>query len=249
MAALKAAGYKFLTFEEYCSGVELPEKFVILRHDVDLKAVNSLRTAEVESELGAKAVYYFRVIPESNQPDIIRKIASLGHEIGYHYEDMSIADGDVDKAYAHFKEKLDYFRTYYQVRTICMHGAPTSRYDGKDLWKKYDYRELGIIGEPYFDIDFSKLFYLTDTGRMWDGYRVSVRDKIPVHQDRWTAEGLHYHNTDQVIKAIEQGKLPQKLMVTTHPQRWTDNKKAWLKELAMQSAKNIVKFVLIAVKS
>jgi hypothetical protein len=35
----------------------------------------------------------------------------------------------------------------------------------------------GIIGEPYFDVDFSKMLYLTDTGRRWDGGIVSVRDK------------------------------------------------------------------------
>ncbi len=36
----------------------------------------------------------------------------------------------------------------------------------------------GIIGEPYFDVDFSRVFYLTDTGRRWDGDAVSVRDKV-----------------------------------------------------------------------
>jgi hypothetical protein len=46
------------------------------------------------------------------------------------------------------------------------------------LWKRYDYRELGIIGEPYLDVDFDEVFYLTDTGRRWDGEAVSVRDKV-----------------------------------------------------------------------
>ena len=58
-----------------------------------------------------------------------------------------------------------------------MHGSPLSRYDNRKLWEKYDYREFGIIGEPYFDIDFNKVLYLTDTGRRWDGEAVSVRDK------------------------------------------------------------------------
>jgi len=250
--ALKGAGYEFLTFEQYIKqqshsddSSPLPAKFVILRHDVDLKANNSLQTAIVEHSQGAKAVYYFRVIPESNQPEIIKEIASLGHEIGYHYEDMSICGGDTEKAYEHFKKQLEYFRTFYPVKTICMHGAPTSQYDGKDLWKKYNYKELGIIGEPYFDIDFSKMFYLTDTGRMWDGYKVSVRDKIEGHQERWNAAGLTYHTTDEVIKAINAGTLPQKLMITTHPQRWTDNKTQWLKEWALQTAKNLIKYCLI----
>ena len=263
LSCLLHRGYQFVTFEQYCvykgetvnNGenrlesdrlTPLPvnpitDKFIILRHDVDLKAANSLATARIEHELGIRASYYFRVVPQSNQPDIIRAIAELGHEIGYHYEDMSIMQGDVDKAYTHFQEQLAYFRQFYPVRTICMHGAPTSKWDGKDLWKHYNYRDMGIIGEPYFDIDFSQMFYLTDTGRCWDGYKVSVRDKIPVYQDQWNAQGLVYHSTNDIIHAAEQGSLPPCIMITTHPQRWTDRPLAWLKELLLQNAKNIIK--------
>ena len=58
------------------------------------------------------------------------------------------------------------------------------------MWKKYDYRELGIIAEPYFDLDFSKVLYLTDTGRRWDGEGVSIRDKIPVRERGPEGSGL-----------------------------------------------------------
>ena len=264
LESLLQQGYHFLTFEQYLQAKndlpaegdlqtkrssnevifkqsDLPSKYILLRHDVDLKAANSLATAQIEHELGIQASYYFRVVPQSNQPDIIRAIADLGHEIGYHYEDMSIMQGDVDKAHAHFVEQLTYFRQFYPVRTICMHGAPTSQWDGKDLWKHYNYCDLGIIGEPYFDIDFSQLFYLTDTGRCWDGYKVSVRDKIPVYQDQWNAQGLVYHSTQDIIHAAEQGSLPPCIMITTHPQRWTDSPLSWLKELIVQNAKNIIK--------
>lgn len=126
-----------------------------------------------------------------------------------------------------------------------MHGAPRSKYDGRDLWKKYDYHDFEIIGEPYFNVDFSKIFYLTDTGRRWDGFNVSVRDKIPVYQDQWVKKGLVFHTTDDIIKAIDAGNFPERLMMTTHPQRWTNKKGAWLKELLLQSAKNVVKSVLV----
>jgi hypothetical protein len=243
LESLLQQGYQFLTFEQYLSSssAELSPKFILLRHDVDLKAHNSLLTAQIEHQLGIRATYYFRVVPQSNQPDIIRSIAALNHEIGYHYEDMAICQGDHQRAYAHFQEQLVYFRQFYPVRTICMHGAPTSQWDGKELWKKYDYRDLGIIGEPYFDIDFSQMFYLTDTGRCWDGYKVSVRDKIPVYQDQWNAQGLVYHTTSDVIRAAEQGSLPSRIMITTHPQRWTNSLLAWFKELTVQSLKNIIK--------
>lgn len=258
LVVLQKKGYKFITFEQYCEQKQLASspnslltsssKWIILRHDVDLKVANSLSTAQIEQELGIAASYYFRVVPESNQPEMIRAIAELGHEIGYHYEDMSIAHGDAEKAYAHFQEQLAYFRMFYPVRTICMHGAPTSQWDGKELWKRYSYRDLGIIGEPYFDVDFGEVFYLTDTGRCWDGYTVSVRDKIPVYQDQWNAQGLVYHATDDIINAIEKGSLPSRIMITTHPQRWTDNRRAWVKEIMIQNAKNVVKRLIIKIK-
>lgn len=263
LAFLQKKGYKFITFEQYCEQKNsldntLPSldrgdddmcaKWIILRHDVDLRAQNSLAVAQIENELGIQSSYYFRVVPESNQPEVIRSIAALGHEIGYHYEDMAIANGDMEKAYAHFQKQLEYFRQYYPVRTICMHGAPTSKWDGKDLWKKYDYRAVDVIGEPYFDVDFSKVFYLTDTGRCWDGYKVSVRDKIPKYQDEWIKKKLVYHKTSDIICAVEQGTLPSCVMITTHPQRWTDNQGDWVKEVLTQTIKNVIKRVLIQFK-
>ena len=235
--------YGFVTFENYClHKTDLDaERFVILRHDVDLKAVNSLATAQIEHSLGIQASYYFRVVPQSNMPEIIKAIADLGHEIGYHYEDMTICEGDTQKAIAHFEKQLAYFRQFYPVKTICMHGAPRSRFDGKELWKSFDYHDYDIIGEPYFDVDFSQVFYLTDTGRRWDGFNVSLRDKVPVYQDEWVRQGLVYHSTGDIIRAVENGNFPKHLMMTTHPQRWPDQRGEWLWEYLSQSAKNVVK--------
>ena len=114
LQGLKDGGYRFLTFEKYCSDkVTLgDERFVVLRHDVDLKAENSLATAKLEHALGIEASYYFRVVEQSNNPEIIKAIAEMEHEIGYHYEDMTICEGDVAKAIAHFEEQLAYFRQY-----------------------------------------------------------------------------------------------------------------------------------------
>ena len=126
-----------------------------------------------------------------------------------------------------------------------MHGAPTSKWDGKELWKQYDYRTVGIIGEPYLDTDFSDVFYLTDTGRYWDGYKVSVRDKIPGYQEEWTKKGLSWHTTKQLLEAIEKGLVPNHVMITTHPQRWTNKASEWHKERILQNTKNIIKRILL----
>ncbi len=236
-------GYQSITYADYCQmrqdGVELPERFVILRHDVDLHAKRSAVIAKIEAAAGAKAVYYFRVIPESNQPDVINEIAGLGHEIGYHYEDMTICNGDDVQAFSHFCKQLGYFRKFYPVKTICMHGSPRSQYDAKDLWKSHSFSSLQIIGEPYLTTDFEDVFYLTDTGRCWDGAKFSVRDKVE------QPFNLSFHTTDEIIRTINENKLPQHLMITTHPQRWIDAKGAWVIEWVKQNLKNQIKRIII----
>lgn len=238
--SLKNAGYSFQTFEEFIKAPK--DKVVVLRHDVDLKAINSLNTAKIENSLDVKASYYFRVIPQSNQPQIIKQIVLLGHEIGYHYEDMSFFKGDVEQSFAHFQTQLTYFRTFYPVKTICMHGSPASKIDNRSIWKTYRYQDLGLIGEPYFDVNFDEVFYLTDTGRCWDGERFSVRDKVK------SSFKLSFHSTEDIIVAAKQNKLPKQIMITTHPQRWTDNSIEWVLELLSQKLKNKIKQILIAVR-
>ncbi len=222
---------------------------VMLRHDVDKKPKNSLATATLEYEMGWKATYYFRTVPESWNESVILQIAALGHDIGYHYESLTTCHGNMEAAYEDFCRNLERLRSLVPVNTICMHGSPTSQWDSRDIWKRYDYHKLGIETESYLDTDFSKVYYLTDTGRRWDGYKVSVRDKIPEYQEQWEQRGWVYHSTDDIIQTINERSFPEHVLVNTHPQRWTDNMVQWLKELTLQSAKNLVKRVALVKRS
>lgn len=232
------------TISKYTALLEaLKGRDLTLRHDVDKRPQHSLRTARIEAGLGLHGIYYFRV--STMDAEVIRQIAALGHEIGYHYESLTTCAGDIDAAYADFKANLQRLRDIAPVRSICMHGSPRSPYDSKDIWQRYDYHELGIESEPYLDTDWSQTFYLTDTGRRWDGYKVSVRDKIPGYQDRWIEQGLVFHTTDELIAGLRSGRVPQRLMVTVHPQRWNTPGLLWLEEIVLQKAKNIAKRLLL----
>lgn len=245
--ALKQNEYIFLTFESWCKSKSFG-KSVIIRHDVDLKAINSLRTAEIESELGISSTYYFRVVPQSNQPEIIKSIAKLGHEIGYHYEDISLFNGDKKQALLHFEKQLECFRQYYPVNTICMHGSPTSKYDNRDLWKDVDYKAYRIIGEPYFDfLNHKDVEYFTDTARMWNGEKYNVRDKS-VNKDVDNEKNKNIHSTFDLINWINTSVNSKPIMITTHPQRWTDNNLEWTEEYFSQNVKNIIKRFLINIR-
>jgi len=238
-AFLKSAiehGYQLVSYQKYLNNKF--DKVLILRHDVDKNPLNSLRTAQLQHNLGVTGTYYFRAVTESFDPEIIKKIAALGHEIGYHYEDLTLCKGDYEKAIVHFEKWLERLRFYYPVKTVCMHGSPMSKYDNRKLWDKYDYKSYDLIAEPYFDIDFNKVFYITDTGRKWDGNKVSVRDKVASKFD------LSFHSTDELIAAFNENKLPNQIMQNIHPQRWSNNRLEWMQELILQSIKNSIKKAL-----
>ncbi len=237
LKSLQSAGFFFQTFTEFLQNPK--EKTVILRHDVDRLPKNSLLLATIENDFGIKASYYFRAVPESLDEIIIKEISALGHEIGYHYENLTTCSGNIELAIKDFKLNLEKFRKLVPISTICMHGSPMSKYDSKDLWKHYSYKDFGIIGEPYFDVDFSSVFYLTDTGRKWNNQTSSVRDNVS------SGFNLKIENTKQIIYLAENNQLPDKIMTNIHPHRWFELGFNWYKELILQNIKNIVKYILI----
>ncbi|MBD3314962.1 MAG: hypothetical protein GF344_04190 [Chitinivibrionales bacterium] len=249
LTGLKNAGYRFIHLGKYLESSA--RKMVILRHDVDAKPGSAIRMAAIESEYGVYSSYYFRARKGNFERNVIFEIAKDGHEIGYHYEDLATCNGDHKAAIKSFERNLKALRKIAPVSTICMHGSPLARYDNRDLWKHYDYRDFGIIAEPYFDIDFSKVLYLTDTGRRWDGHRFAVRD---------TVSGEHNHKagtaprapvcrtTFDIIRALEANQLPDQIMLTFHPQRWTNNPLLWTQELILQNVKNVAKLALKKVR-
>ena len=233
LKVLKGENFSFQTFKEF---IEKPnERAIILRHDVDLLPQNSLTFARVQHEMGIKGTYYFRAVPESWDESVIMEIAALGHEIGYHYENLTTCGGNLEKAILDFENNLKKLRALSPVSTICMHGSPMSRYDSKGLWKSYDYKSYALIGEPYYDVDFEKVFYITDTGRRWDGDKVSVRDQVV------SSSSLKFKHTNQIIEAGKRGELPEVIMFTFHPQRWNDFGYLWTKEIIYQNIKNGIK--------
>lgn len=267
---------------------------MVLRHDVDKRPDFSLAFARLQQELGVQGTYYFRIVKESFAPKIVEQIAGLGHEIGYHYEDLALieraikgekgkgrrenggADGSresgvrknnveddykaelLERGIASFEKNLVTLRQCADIKTICMHGSPMSRWDSRLLWERYDYRDFGLVGEPYFDVDFDRTAYYTDTGRRWDGEKVSVRDKPMEKQlsakNKKRRQSDHvklnhsfpvFHSTFDMIRALEHGDFPNRAMLTFHPQRWTDHPVLWVRELVEQNVKNGVKMVIV----
>lgn len=215
---LKQQGYSFQRVEDY---IKNPlDRVVMLRHDVDLRNYAALRLAKAEAKLGIKSTYYFRIVKQSYNPKVITQIVNMGHEIGYHYEDLAMHSGDYEAAIQAFEKNLKMFRQHYPVKTICMHGSSGSPYDNRDLWKKYKLEDFGLICEPYLSIDYDKVLYLSDTGRRWNGFKMSLRDNVKTSYD------YNFFGTKDILMVID--TLPDQILFTAHPEQWVDNLPEWL---------------------
>jgi hypothetical protein len=68
---------------------------------------------------------------------------------GRHYEDDDLVYSKIPKekfielSYESFCKNLEMFRKNFDIKTICMHGSPCSKYDNKIIWEKYNYKDLG----------------------------------------------------------------------------------------------------------
>jgi hypothetical protein len=235
---LRDNGYHFQTFEAYSLN-PLPGKIAILRHDVDRAPKNGVIMAKIENSINIKASYYFRIAAESYDERYIKAIVDLNHELGYHYEDLATSRGDKEIAFEEFKKNLEKFRLFYPVKTMCMHGSPMSKFDNRQLWETYNYKEFGIIAEPYFDLDFNQIFYITDASRSWNDESVTIRDKVS------SDFKIDIHSSFDIIELIKSQSLPEKVMISTHPHNWANSLPEWIKIKIWQGIKNQIKKVLV----
>jgi len=159
-----------------CSVASLNKNSIVsqlfIKHDVEANINRAVRMAEVEYKLGHVTTYYFQgdFIETKSGKKAIKKIASYGHEIAYHYDVLDANNGDYIKSTAQFKYYLDKFSSLrYRIKTVCPHGNPTKNRNGwnsnKDFFRNKKIRNLfpKIID---IVVDFPQIFtkglYISD---------------------------------------------------------------------------------------
>ena len=219
-----------------------PSEGLILRHDVDRKPKQAIKIAKIAAECGAIGTFNFRVLRDRTDKNAVVDISNMGHEIGYHYEDLSIAKGDVDTAIEYFEKNLKLLREIADVKTATMHGRPLSKYDNRDIWKFTSVERFNLYGEAYKSIDYKNIYYLTDTGRTWGETNANLRDsaidaiKTP----------KHLRSTDDVKEFISSNPNIS-VAIVFHPERWSSNYLQlffqFLIDLSASTIKRIIKLI------
>ncbi|MFC4990085.1 hypothetical protein [Saliphagus infecundisoli] len=209
------AGYAFATIEDVLTGSEPDDPHVVVRHDVDRRPRNALLLARAEADRGISATYYFRT--GTATPERLARVESLGHEVGYHYEDFVRAGGDHDRAHALFAETLASFREHATIRTVAGHGN-LSRYTNIDLWDRGpSFADYDLAGDACRSMDLHGTYaYRSDTDR------------------RWGAAG-EPETTPELIAELEAGEL-DRVAVLAHPSRWTTDALEYVYQLGWDAA-------------
>ena len=235
---LKSPSCQVMTVRQFLEMGQPRDFIVVLRHDVDRSLRSAIQMARLEADYGIRATYYVRMTRQVFRQSEIRKLSQLGHEVGYHYEVLSKSKGNTTRAIALFEKELEQIRRVVPVDTISMHGSPVSPWKNLDLWKIYEYKNYDLLGEIYLTIDYSNIYYFTDTGRSWNSERYNIRDHV-----NSLKPSRKIHTTDHLIRFLmEKQNVP--VLVNTHPNRWSGSCSAWFMSALTDGFINRLKWMI-----
>ena len=215
----------------------------ILRHDVDRRPAQALRMAEAEARMGIHSTYFFRCDAAGRFPiTACRRVADVGHEVGYHYEDLARRAGDRAEARADFREHLAALRAIVPCCTVSMHGSPLSRRDNGQLLEPSDLRDCKLLGDATASVQPHAPIYFTDAGGAWNNPRVNLRDRVgempaDINPLDWPA-----------LRACLAAHPDRPVYFNLHPERWSATALQFGLSLALDLGARAVKGVIRATR-
>jgi len=159
-----AKGYKIIKLINYKIN---RNKIIFLRHDVDFDLSQALKIAQIERSLGINSSFFIRMHGNYNPFSfnnylIIKKIQSMGHEIGLHHELGFAKFTNEDESDLIIKGK-------FLLESII--GAPIKgiSFHQPSLWNKMnlDVYSLGFEYDAYQDTFTKHVKYISDSCSRW----------------------------------------------------------------------------------
>jgi hypothetical protein len=231
--------YELLTVADFLSGSKRDGRTIVLRHDVDRDPLYALRLALIEAHMGVRSTSYFRFTRRVFQPRLIAEVASMGHEVGYHYEVLDKAQGDVAKALERFGYELGELRRVAEIKTVAMHGNPLTPWDNRDIWGAGSLDDFDLVGEAY--LSMSDVNYLSDAGRTWSQRR-KMKDWMPGTKGATRVEP-QVVSTGDVMRWLS-GSSAGPICLSVHPERWAATAGQWIGSCVVDSLINLGKWAI-----
>ena len=209
----KSKNYHIFSCKEYYNSINnLPEKYIILRHDIEHYPERAFRFAEIESNLGIHSTFFVRI--HSNSYNVfghksqyfLKKIKSEGHEIGLHTEAVDFSKITGQETIKVFEEEIMLLEKAVDSKIVgvCPH-VDWTEYNNQDIFDEIDIKEYDLKYNAYAKEFFVDNFYISDGQHyFWKNYK----------------NGEQTENTLDPIEAINQGI--NKIYILTHPMNWFD---------------------------
>ena len=164
----KAQRFAFVLFKDFVPGAPpIPKRYIVLRHDIDFAPKYSLEMAELEHSLGVASTFFVLVDGQFYNPlqketvAQIRKIHSLGHEIGLHFAVSSSIHADVGEEVAFRLEALSAI-VGSRVQSFSQHDPVNAGFASVSLPPThYPCVDAGNVIREH------GLLYVSDSAMMW----------------------------------------------------------------------------------
>jgi SAM-dependent methyltransferase len=178
------------------------QKFLLLRHDVDLSPYYACKMAETEAKAGIKSTYYFLIsggyfnVLENECRKCLVEISAMGHEIGVHFDDPSTIHQDCE---------ILFTLTGKKILSLSQHNPTINglkSIEEAHLINAYDKTILDKYG----------FVYVSDSGMKWRGndifnYLDRPRLYFLAHPETWWSEGCDLIQLHRLIQQHEMNKL------------------------------------------
>jgi hypothetical protein len=195
----KELGYRFPTVSELRQGSQSYNRFLLLRHDIDVAPRYALRMARLEHEFGVRSSYYVLLHSIYYNPaapphwEALREIISMGFEVGLHYETDFFEKRGLEPLPGVLRDvaALEHI-LQIRIRSVSQHRPASSSF-------------LRELNEHYVDAYNHDLMhnvrYISDSGfkwrkeTLWDLLGAEERIHALVHPVTWTFHDLDMAGT------------------------------------------------------
>ena len=198
--------------------------WISIKHDVETNVKKALKIAKIEKKHNIRATYFVQSYLLHDNIDLLQIISGLGHEVSYHYDVLDSNHGNMDAAIREFSNTVSEFKKVgFGITTVCPHGNPLMQRSGwssnKDFFRNKDvahllYPDIFDVVVQASEVVKSEFTYISDAGYEW---------KLIANVDNNDLE----NNGDLIIGSIdnmiELVALQKKVIISTHPHRWSEN--------------------------
>lgn len=194
-ASILKDGYQVITCQQFAAKtVNLTNKCLVNRVDVDFSLDKAKKLATVFNRLGIKASFFIRLHAKEYNPfsfegyRILKFIQNSGHEIGYHSEIIDQSAIWNESAEDCLRRDIAVLETMVEskIQGVASHGGMTGL-NNLDFWKHHRPAEFGLLYEAYDKEPAFNLFdqsrYVSDSN--WTYWKSYDRGKL-LDNDRRT---------------------------------------------------------------